>query len=79
LTFNSKFDTVCLKSVNLFFSVHPVGLHDMKTQNHISQSQNLDHMTSLPEAAIASCMDVNGDMTQSFRAVKFKIRLSQDF
>ncbi len=29
-------------------------------------------MTSLPEAAVASCIAVNGDMTQSFRAVKFE-------
>lgn len=47
-------------------------------QNYISQSQRshlmTSHlMTSLPEAAIASCMGVNGDMTQSFRAVKLKI------
>ncbi len=34
-------------------------------------------MTSLPEAAVASCIAVNGDMTQSFRAVKLKITFSQ--
>lgn len=44
-----------------------------KFQNHISQNQSSRLMTSLPEAAIASFMGVNGYMTQSFRAVKLKI------